>query len=359
VLPAGEGMSKSHVYALLHHGGDHTQAARSLGANGFGEPLADVTLPSWVPEITVDTPQEHTTPEDASFNEDVRREVRSQLVREYARDQIKELKLGEIAPLNATALSDFLAEPDDPVRYRVTDLWPSEGRVLLAAAAKSGKTTMVAANLIPCLVDGGQFLGKFDVEQITEGTVVLLNMEVGTNTLRRWMRDADCLVMVGLSRAMTPSNRTREVWEVLFNNSTDMVKFSIDRTLFVAEPWRACPCIALRHQRVRSRHLRPQSILAHSHNAAEEALVPALARVPLAPVRIIGRGLPRVEWALASRRLDICLADQPAPASRIHDQHAPQRGGLPITSSRAGARLPPRPRPRTAPPARSRGNERP
>jgi hypothetical protein len=143
-----------------------------------------------VPEITVNTARDDTTPEDASFNEDVRREVRSQLVREYARDQIKELKLGEIAPLNATALSDFLAEPDDPVRYRVTDLWPSEGRVLLAAAAKSGKTTMVAANLIPCLVDGGQFLGKFDVEQITEGTVVLLNMEVGTNTLRRWMRDA-------------------------------------------------------------------------------------------------------------------------------------------------------------------------
>jgi hypothetical protein len=190
VLPANEGMSKMHVYTLLHHGGDHKAAARALAGDGYGEAMADTSLPSWVPEITVNAPREQSTPEDASFNEDVRREVRSQLVREYARDQIKELKLGEIAPLNATALSDFLAEPDDPVRYRVTDLWPSEGRVLLAAAAKSGKTTMVAANLIPCLVDGGRFLGKFDVEQITDGTVVLLNMEVGTNTLRRWMRDA-------------------------------------------------------------------------------------------------------------------------------------------------------------------------
>lgn len=53
------------------------------------------------------------------------------------------------------------------------------------------------------------------------------------------MAGRSTLVLVGLSRAMTPSNRTREVWEILFNASRDWHKVSIDRTLFVAEPWRA------------------------------------------------------------------------------------------------------------------------
>jgi hypothetical protein len=47
VLPANEGMSKMHVYTLLHHGGDHKAAARALAGDGYGEAMADVSLPSW------------------------------------------------------------------------------------------------------------------------------------------------------------------------------------------------------------------------------------------------------------------------------------------------------------------------
>jgi hypothetical protein len=189
-FPAGVGMSKQHVYALLHHGGDHKAATLDLAEQGYGEDTRSIDLPSWVPDITLPEPQSATDDADLLFNKEVRREVRQLLVREYARNQMNALKLGQVAPIEAVGLHDFLSQPDDPERYRVTDLWPAEGRVLLAAAAKSGKTTMVAANLLPCLVDGGQFLGKFDTEPITDGTAVLLNMEVGANTLRRWMRDA-------------------------------------------------------------------------------------------------------------------------------------------------------------------------
>jgi hypothetical protein len=185
------GMSKQHVYAILHHGGDHVAAARSLVGEGYGE-RSDASLPSWIPDldITPDEAEHADSDADATFNRDVMREVRQLLVREYARNQMNTLKLGQVAPIDAVPLGDFLSQPDDPVRYRVDELWPAEGRVLLAAAAKSGKTTMVAANLIPCLVDGGEFLGRFATDPITDGTAVLLNMEVGPNTLRRWMRDA-------------------------------------------------------------------------------------------------------------------------------------------------------------------------
>lgn len=56
---------------------------------------------------------------------------------------------------------------------------------------------------------------------------------------RRWLRPERRLVVVGLTRLMTPGNRTDEVFEVLFNTSPDVEKISVDRALFVAEPWRA------------------------------------------------------------------------------------------------------------------------
>lgn len=56
---------------------------------------------------------------------------------------------------------------------------------------------------------------------------------------RRYMEGIPSLVFVGLNKAMTPSTRTHDVFEVLFNNSKDLKKISVDKTLFVSEPWRA------------------------------------------------------------------------------------------------------------------------
>lgn len=56
---------------------------------------------------------------------------------------------------------------------------------------------------------------------------------------RRAMAGMDALVVVGLSRIMTPSNRTAEVFEITHNLSRGWRKISVDRTLFRSEPWRA------------------------------------------------------------------------------------------------------------------------
>jgi hypothetical protein len=128
--------------------------------------------------------------EETAYDREVRRRYTELRMLEDAKGMLAALKAGQAPPLDAVDLSAFLAQEDEPERYRVDQLWPAEGRVLLAAAAKSGKTTMVAANLIPCLVDGGDFLGKHSVQPVS-GRVAYLNMEVGERTLRRWMRDAD------------------------------------------------------------------------------------------------------------------------------------------------------------------------
>jgi hypothetical protein len=187
-LPAGVGMSKQHVYALLHHGGDHTAATRSLSAQGYGEPVRAIeSLPPWVvDEVGNATPNE---PIDPTYLARLAERFLDLKVTRDAKQLLAAEAIKGAPPLSGINLADFLAQPDTPERYRIGDLWPLEGRVLLAAAAKSGKTTMVAANLIPALVDGDTFLGQFKPEKVS-GTVVMLNMEVGENTLRRWMRDA-------------------------------------------------------------------------------------------------------------------------------------------------------------------------
>lgn len=50
-IPAEVGLSKGHVYAHLHHGGDLAAATRQLRREGYGDDTADyVELPPWVPE---------------------------------------------------------------------------------------------------------------------------------------------------------------------------------------------------------------------------------------------------------------------------------------------------------------------
>jgi hypothetical protein len=83
-------------------------------------------------------------------------------------------------------LIDMLAIPDEPARYRVEDLWPVGGRVLLAAQYKAGKSSLVA-NLMRSLADGDLFLGRWQPNQVTN--ITLIDTELDERMLRRWLRD--------------------------------------------------------------------------------------------------------------------------------------------------------------------------
>ena len=84
-------------------------------------------------------------------------------------------------------LRQLLAEPDAPTPWRITDCQPSNSRVMLAAQFKAGKTTLVG-NLVRSLLDGQPFLGKYAVEPV-EGTIAVLDFEMGRSQLKRWYRD--------------------------------------------------------------------------------------------------------------------------------------------------------------------------
>ena len=104
-----------------------------------------------------------------------------------ARQQLATIEAATAPAIDPIGLDQFLQQPDLPTHYRVDQMWPAEGRVLLVAAAKTGKTTMVGRNLIPALLDGGYFLGTFETPA-TSRNILYLNMEVSENTLRAWMR---------------------------------------------------------------------------------------------------------------------------------------------------------------------------
>lgn len=84
-------------------------------------------------------------------------------------------------------LADFLTEADDEPVYRIADLWPAGGNVVLAAQFKAGKTTM-RDNLIRSVCDGEPFLGSFPVAP-PEGRVALLDVEMSRKSARRWLGD--------------------------------------------------------------------------------------------------------------------------------------------------------------------------
>ena len=72
--------------------------------------------------------------------------------------------------------------------YLVENLWPENGRVVLTAAKKTGKTTMVG-NVLRSLLDGGSFLGNFPVKP--GNRVYLIDNEMNSKALQKWYREFD------------------------------------------------------------------------------------------------------------------------------------------------------------------------
>jgi hypothetical protein len=129
----------------------------------------------------------------AVLAEEIEKEARKIRVREAAQRKIRREQERDYGNLEPIPLADFLATPDDPVKYRIDGHWPRNGRVVLAAQAKAGKPTLIG-NTMRSLLDGDPFLGKFQTEPV-EG-VILLDFEMDEDTIRQWLRDQQ-IVNVG------------------------------------------------------------------------------------------------------------------------------------------------------------------
>lgn len=131
-----------------------------------------------------------TTPDIQALKHDreVQAEARKLRARKEAARLIEREQRGTHAiPPPIFTGADFLAQDDPPVTYRLDSLWPTGGRILLAAQYKAGKSTMVG-NVIRSLVDAEPFLDHYTVTRQAR-RVTLIDNELDRNMLRRWLRE--------------------------------------------------------------------------------------------------------------------------------------------------------------------------
>ena len=126
-------------------------------------------------------------------------------VLDAARQRFAREKQGPAPAFDAGLLSEILARPEEE-SFRIYDLLPSEGGMLVVAQRKTGKTTLML-NLVRCLVTGELFLGRFPV-RVVSGQVAVLNYEVSGRQLGRWAHQtgipADRLLLVNLRGRRDP-----------------------------------------------------------------------------------------------------------------------------------------------------------
>lgn len=91
------------------------------------------------------------------------------------------------APPAVVSLVELLAMPDEDTAWRVGGAWSIGGRIILAGPYKGGKSTIIG-NLVRCLADGTDFLGRFPIEPV-KGKILLIDNELDERTGRRWFRD--------------------------------------------------------------------------------------------------------------------------------------------------------------------------
>jgi hypothetical protein len=225
LLDAGKTLTKLDYVAWRDHGGNRAAAMAALGleaidSEGFtrrqrvAEWLkavagTDAGQTEHSGDVKVSAENEDTdafgllSQRVEQFPERMRQEVfrlaEYTLAREAVDEWRRDLSLAELPDPNLTSLTELLAEPDDGPSWRIQDLWPIQGRVVLSAQFKSGKTVMVG-NIIRCLADGDPFLGadklilddgqvvSFPVTPLEPGRrVAVIDLELSRRKFREWL----------------------------------------------------------------------------------------------------------------------------------------------------------------------------
>jgi hypothetical protein len=134
--------------------------------------------------------------EEAARAKAAKAAVDAQRIQDYADEIIRKRKAkvladsierGPTAIPDAIGLTELMATEYEVARYRVEHNWPTDGRVVLAAAAKAGKSTLVG-NLVMSLADQTPFLGVYKITPLVNHVVVIDN-EMSPRMLSAWYSD--------------------------------------------------------------------------------------------------------------------------------------------------------------------------
>ncbi|WP_137146926.1 AAA family ATPase [Mycolicibacterium sp. CR10] len=188
VAEHGPHLTRLRAVAAIHYDNDMGAAMADLSAEY--DDLAVDDLPADFGKAAP-SGSDHADSDTAKASDPLEAEVAKRLLfLRSDREARRRLALAEADDIElppVTSLRNLLEQDDPPVRHRIDQVWPDGGaRILCAAAAKSGKTTL-EGNLVRSLADGDPFLDVFTVNQRAERIVVIDN-EMNAGMLRRWLR---------------------------------------------------------------------------------------------------------------------------------------------------------------------------
>lgn len=116
----------------------------------------------------------------------IEREYDRERARREARRRLDDEARADLIPPEVLTLRERLARPRLATTWLIDRWQPAGSRVMLAAAYKAGKTSIVA-ELARVLVDGGEFLGVDSVRPIL-GTLAIIDTEMSAIQLDDWLR---------------------------------------------------------------------------------------------------------------------------------------------------------------------------
>jgi hypothetical protein len=206
-LGGGRTLSKLSWIAEARFGGNVRDAMNYLGLRKLRD-MPDIGLDLEVYESPkAQTPETLGTNSDAStgerprsafqqwtasedYRERLSDEILRQFVRKNATDYLREMEVKEswLPPTEEDDFSLRLLNPSPGVKYAIEDVLPMNANAMISAQYKSGKTTFIL-ECVRALADGGQFLGRYDVN--TSGRVALWNYELDGVMMDEWMRDTE------------------------------------------------------------------------------------------------------------------------------------------------------------------------
>lgn len=139
------------------------------------------------------------------YEKDVARVLHRLRVEREARLRLGREGVDSAPPFDTGLLSEILARPQEP-QWRIQDLMPADGSMLVVAQRKTGKTTLML-NAARSMLTGEAFLSKFPCRRAA-GTVAILNYEVSGPQLAKWAQRVgvpqERLVLVNLRGRRNP-----------------------------------------------------------------------------------------------------------------------------------------------------------